>query len=86
MVVSMAWIIIGLTLDEIQDMVLWDDEEKKKKELGDFCQPFTIHPVYAISPCSFPDSGAFYDILNLADVTDVFVVNSILQSVASDSL
>jgi len=36
-VVLMAWIIIGLTLDEIQNMVLWDDEEKKKKELDDFC-------------------------------------------------
>jgi len=31
------------------------------------------------------DSGPFYDILNLADVTDIFVANSISQSVANDA-
>jgi len=34
---------------------------------------------------SFPDSDPSCDIFNLADVADVFVANSIPQSVASDA-
>jgi len=34
------------------------------------------------SPCSSPDSGPSYDILNLADAANVFVANSIRQNVA----
>jgi hypothetical protein len=34
------------------------------------------HSIYMIFPCSFPDTGTSYDILNLADVADVFVANS----------
>jgi hypothetical protein len=41
--------------------------------------------VILISSCSSPDSGPAYDILDLADVTDVLVVNSTSQSIASDA-
>jgi len=40
--------------------------------------------VYMASSCSFLDSGPSYDILDLADVANVFVANSISQSVVSD--
>jgi len=32
-----------------------------------------------VSPCSFPDSSPSYGILNLADVADVLLANSIPQ-------
>jgi len=39
-----------------------------------------------ISPCSSPDSGPCYDILDLAGVADgVLVVNSFWQSAANDA-
>jgi hypothetical protein len=44
----------------------------------DFCKPIIIHLVCMVSPCSSPDSGPSYDILNLADVADIFVANPIL--------
>jgi len=47
--------------------------------------PVIIHPVYMVSSCSSSDSGPSRDILNLADVADVLVANSIPQSVASDA-
>jgi len=43
----------------------------------DFCKLIIVHPVYTISPCSCPDYDSSYDILDLADVADVFVANSI---------
>jgi len=45
----------------------------------DFCWPTIVHLVYVISSCSSPDSDSFYDSLDLADVADVFVMNSIPQ-------
>jgi len=44
-----------------------------------FASRFVIHFVYLISPCSSPDSVSvpFHDILNLADVADVLVANSV---------
>jgi len=36
----------------------------------DFCKPVIGHPVYTLSPCTSPDSGPAYDILNRADVAD----------------
>jgi len=50
-----------------------------------FCKPVVVHPVHMVSPCSSPDSGPFYDILNLANVADVFIADSISQSIASDA-
>jgi hypothetical protein len=50
----------------------------------DFCKPVISYPVYIASPCLPSDSGPFY-ILNLVDLADVFVTNSILQSIASDA-
>jgi len=46
----------------------------------DFCKLVVIHSAYMVSPCSFPDSGSSYDILNL-----VFVANSIPQNVVNDA-
>jgi len=43
----------------------------------------SIH--YMIFPCSFLDFGSCYDILDLAEVADILVVNFIPQSVASDA-
>jgi hypothetical protein len=51
----------------------------------EFCIPIVIHLVYILSPCSSPDFGSSYDTLNLADVANVFVANSIPQSAASDA-
>jgi len=50
--------------------------------LCDFCKPVIVHPVYTDSSCSSPDSGPSYDILDLADIADVLVANSMLQSIA----
>jgi len=49
----------------------------------DFYKPFIIHLVHVLSSCSSSDSGPFYDILDLADVANVFVANSVSPSVAS---
>jgi len=38
-------------------------------------RPTCLH----VSPCSSPDSGPSCDILNLADVVDIFVSNSMPQ-------
>jgi len=53
----------------------------------DFCKPVVIYPIY-ISPCSSSDSSSSfwsYDILNLADVANIFVANSISRSLASEA-
>jgi len=39
------------------------------------CKPLIIHAVYTVSSCSFLDSGPSYDIVDLADVANVFVAN-----------
>jgi len=52
----------------------------------DFCQLIIVHPVYVISPCSFPDFSSLYDILNLADLAHVFVANFIPQNIPRDTL
>jgi len=49
----------------------------------DFCKLIIIHLIYMVSPCLSPESGPSYDILNLADVVDVFVTNSIPQSIVT---
>jgi len=49
----------------------------------DFYKLIIIYPWYDLS--MFVDFGSFYDILNLADIADVFVANSISQSVAGDA-
>jgi len=41
----------------------------------------TLMSNFRSSTCSCPDSDPFYDILNLGDVADVFVANSISPSV-----
>jgi len=46
---------------------------------GIFAGPLIIHPVYMVHPFDLS-----YDILNLADVADVFVTNFILD-VANDA-
>jgi len=50
-----------------------------------FFAAFASQSVYMISLCSFSDSDPSYDILNLADVANVFVANSIPQRVTSDT-
>jgi len=48
----------------------------------DFCQPVISHPVYMVSSCSPPDSDpSLRDILNLADVANVFVAMSSIPRV-----
>jgi len=49
------------------------------------CKPIILHPVFTVHPCSFADSGLSYDILDLADVADVFVADSTPRSIASDA-
>jgi len=41
----------------------------------DFCKPLIVHPVYLVSLYSSSDSGSSYDILDLADVANVFATS-----------
>jgi len=47
----------------------------------DLCKPIIIRSVYVISPSSSP----FHDILDLADIANVFAADSISQSVVNDA-
>jgi hypothetical protein len=50
-----------------------------------FLQNLSAIAFVVISPCLSRDSGPSYDTLNLADVADVLLANSVSQSIASDA-